>query len=97
MSFNPGSTLTPSHDDPLEGRHPRPMPVRGPRLAQHATGPPLGDVHLVADYGHRLPASRRAQKFPEVTSLRIAWSRAWSATSFLSRVFSRSSSLSRVA
>ena len=56
------------------------------RLAQHATGPPLGDVQLVADYGHRLPASRRAQKLPEVTSLRIALSRAWSATSFLSRL-----------
>ena len=59
--------------------------------------PQLDNTQLVADYGHRLPASRRAQKFPEVTSLRIALSRAWSATSFLSRVFSRSSSLSRLA
>ena len=87
----------PFHQPRLIIRHPRPMPVRGPRLAQRATGPPLGDVQLVADYGHRLPASRRAQKFPEVTSLRIALSRAWSATSFLSRVFLRSSSLSRLA
>ena len=87
----------PFHHPRLIIRHPRPMPVRGPRLTQHTTGPPLGDVQLVANYGHRLPASRRAQKFPEVTSLRIALSRAWSATSFLSRVFSRSSSLSRLA
>ena len=73
------------------------MPVRGPRLAQHATGPPLRHPQLVADQGPRLPASGRAQQFPEVTSLRIALSRAWSATSCLSRVFSRSSSLSRLA
>ncbi len=87
----------PFHHPRLIIRHPRPMPVRGPRRAQPATGPPLGDGHLVADSGPRLPASRRAQTCPEGTSVRIAWSRAGSATSCLSRGFSRSSSLSRVA
>ena len=66
-------------------------------LAQHSAGPPLGDAQPVADHGHRLPASGRAQKFPEATSLRIELSSAWSATNFFSRVFLRSSSLRRLA
>ncbi len=39
----------------------------------------------------------RAQNFPVLTSLRMALSSAWSATSFLSRVFSCSSSFRRLA
>ena len=58
----------PFHQPRLIHRPPRRVPVGRPRLAQHATRPPLGDAQLVADMGHRLPASGRAQKFPEVTS-----------------------------
>ena len=78
-------------------RHPRPMPLRRPHLPQHPTRPPLGDAQPLVDPVHRLPALWRAQKFPEATSLRIALPNAWSATSYLSRVFSRSSSWSRLA
>ena len=68
-----------------------------PRVADHATRPPLRHAQLAADVRHRLPASGLAQKFPEGTSLRIAWSSAWSATSFFSWVFSRSRAFSRLA
>ena len=43
------------------------MPVRRPRLPNHATGPPLRHPQLAAHERHRLPASGRAQKFPETT------------------------------
>ena len=75
----------------------RPMPLRRPRLTEHSAGPPLRDAQLVLHMHHGWAASGRAQKFPEATSLRIMSSRAWSATSFFSREFSRSSSLSRFA
>ena len=67
-------------------RHPRPMPRRRLRLPPHPTRPPLGDAQPLVDPVHRLPAFRRAQKFPEATSWSVALSNAWSATSFLSRV-----------
>ena len=73
------------------------MPVGGPRMAQDATGPPLRDAQPRADMVDGLASSGRAQKFPEATSLRIALSRAWSATSFFSRRFSCSSAFSRFA
>ena len=84
----------PGHQPWLIIRPPRPMPVGRPRLPQHSACPPLRHAQPVADQGHRLPASRRAQKFPEATSLRIDLSNAWSATNFFSRVSSRSSSSS---
>ncbi len=73
------------------------MPLGRPRLSRHTTRPPLRHTELVAQVHHRLAAPGRAQKFPEATSLSIALSRAWSATSFFSWVFSRSSAFSRFA
>ncbi len=75
----------------------RGIPLRRPGLAEDSTCPALGDPQVPLHVHHRLPPPRRAQKFPFAASRRIALSSAWSATSFLSRVFSRSSSLSRLA
>ena len=59
----------PIHQPRFIRRHGARVPVRRPRVADHATGPPLRDRPLAADARHRLPASGRAQKFPEATSL----------------------------
>ena len=75
-------------------------PLHRSRLAQHLTGVPLrhplpaqGVSHIL----HGCPAFRRAQKFPELASFRMAMSSACSATSFFSRVFSVSSAFIRFA
>ena len=66
-------------------------------LAENPAGPTFGDAQAVADVLDRLAPPGRAQKFPEETSFKIALSSAWSATSFLSRMFSFSSSFKRLA
>lgn len=70
------------------------------RLSQHAASPSFRDyimsqrvthvIHSPAAFGWR-------QKFPEAASFRIALSNSASASSFLSRTFSRSSSFRRFA
>ena len=72
-------------------RHARQMPVGRRGVSQDSAGPPLRNAQPRADRVHGLASPGRAQTFPEATSLRIALSRAWSATSFFSRRFSCSS------
>ena len=57
----------------------------GPGVSHDSAGPPLRNAQPRADMVHGLASPGRAQTFPEATSLRIALSRAWSATSFFSR------------
>ena len=72
------------------------MPLRRPRLPDRPARPPFRDAHHVT-YMFDGPASfGRAQKFPRFTSFKMALSNDRSATSFLSLVFSCSSSLTRV-
>ena len=73
------------------------VPLRAARLGEGPAGPTLRDGHDGSHVHDRLPPARRAQKFPEDTSFKMALSRAWSATSRLRRAFSRSSSLRRFA
>ena len=77
------------------GRRKRRRGTWSPGLAQHLTRRPFGDPEQLANPLHCSAPPRRAQKFPLAASRRIATSSAWSATSFFSRAFSRSSSLSR--
>jgi hypothetical protein len=56
----------------------------------------LADFEASFDHLDCLASLHRAYHFPSATSLRIAMSKSWSATSFLSRVFSYCSSLSRL-
>ena len=57
-------------------------------LTKRGAGPALTDFQAIFDHLDRLASSHRAYHFPSATSLRIAMSKACSATSFLSRVFS---------
>ena len=56
--------------------HPGSAPRRAARLGQDPAGPTLRDDQRGAHVANRLPPARRAQKFPEATSWRIALSRA---------------------
>jgi len=73
------------------------MPLRRSRLAQHPAGSTLGDPEPLAHARDDPSPPGRAQKFPEAASLSIALSSAWSATRFLRRPFSFSSSFRRLA
>ena len=75
----------------------RDLPLGPARLAHHPACPPLRDTQPRPHLHHGRASSGRAQKFPEATSLRMAVSKAWSATTRLRRAFSFSSSLSRLA
>ena len=72
-------------------RHARQMPVGRPGVSHDSAGPPLRNAQPRADRVHGLASPGRAQTCPEATSLRIALSRAWSATSVFSRRCSCSS------
>ena len=87
----------PSHQPILVRGDLRSMPLSRSRLAQHSASPTLGHPQPLAHVVDGLVPSSRAQNFPEATSWRIALSSACSATSFLSRVFSFSSSFKRFA
>jgi len=63
-------------------------------LSKRPAGPALAHFQTLAHSGHRLSLAGRAYHFPSATSLRMAMSSAWSATSFFRRIFSFSSSLS---
>jgi hypothetical protein len=65
-------------------------------LTEGGAGPALADFEASIDHLDRLASPHRAYHFPSATSLRIAMPKAWSATSFLSLVFSFRSSLSRL-
>src|SRR5581483_1416407 len=90
----------PRHQARLVVGHGRRAPLGGARLAQDPAGPALRDApraaHLADVLDHRAPL-RRAQYFPEAASLRMALSSSASARSRLSRAFSRSRSLRRLA
>ena len=60
----------------LVPRHPGRAPLCPARLGQPPTRPTLRDGHDGLPVRDRLPPARRAQKFPDATSLRIALSRA---------------------
>ena len=77
--------------------HTRVVSLNGSWLFKNPTGPPLAHSKLLADAIHGSAATCRAQKFPRDTSLRIAMSKACSATSFFNRWFSFSISLNRLA
>ena len=69
--------------------------LSGAVLAHHRARPTLRDPEPPLDALHRDPPTVRGHHFPSASSLSIALSN--SANSFLSRPFSTSSSLSRLA
>jgi hypothetical protein len=70
--------------------------VRASRLFHDPAGPALAHLEDAAQMRHGFTAALRAYHFPRLISLSISISRVCSATSFLSRAFSFSSSLSRL-
>ena len=82
---------------PRLGGHPRGLALGATGLAHHPACPPLRDAQASLHLHDGRATPGRAQKFPDVTSLRMALSSAWSATSRFNRVFSRSSSFRRLA
>jgi hypothetical protein len=78
-----------------------PLPsLRVPILTKHKTCPAFAQsitAKSISDMLDRSPPLRRAQKFPDAASLRIALSSSASAKSRFSREFSFSRSLSRFA
>ena len=92
---------------PREGDHPleqSPIPIglptlvtlAGAGLSDHPECPTLGDPKVPTHMLDGGPPPGRAQKLPRLTSFRMSISTAWSATIFLRRAFSTSSSLRRV-
>lgn len=67
------------------------------RLIEYVTGATLRDRELLLERPHRVTSRLRACQFPLLISLSIWMSNAWSPTIFLSRLFSSSSILSRLA
>ena len=67
------------------------------RLSHHSARPALRDPEPLLDALHRDPPTVRGHHFPSASSLSIALSNSASANSFLSRPFSTSSSLRRLA
>ncbi len=71
--------------------------LTGTGLIQHPAGFAFGNVERLLQMLDGLAFARRAYQFPSAISLSIALSSSASASSFLSRVFSCSSSFSRLA
>ncbi len=71
--------------------------LAGTRLTQNPAGFAFGNVERLLQMLDGLAFARRAYQFPSAISLSIALSSSASASSFLSRVFSCSSSLRRLA
>src|SRR5690606_38263103 len=76
------------HRSPLP---PRFVPERRPTEADHSAGAPLGNSECSEKIAHSLAPSGGLYHFFRTTALSIWMSRAWSATSCLSRRFSSSS------
>src|SRR5581483_1259133 len=68
-----------------------------PVLAEEPTGTALGHPEAFDEHHHRPPATLRGHHFPDANSFNIALSSSASASSFLRRAFSFSSSLRRLA
>ena len=85
----------PSRQGCLVFGHLRSVALCSSVLAQDPAGPTFTDAHSITNMIDRKTPARRAQKFPRLASLRMEMSRAWSATSFFRRWFSRSSSFRR--
>ena len=77
--------------------HFRNMPLRRASLAKHTAGPAFGYTQRLLNMMHVVPTTGSAQKFPDAASFRMSLSSVRSATAFLSRAFSRSSSFRRLA
>ena len=75
------------------GSNRRQVALNGPRLPSHSARQALRNTEPFLQQRHRLPASLGAHQFGPANSLSIAFSSDNSATSFFSRVFSRSRSL----
>src|SRR5215468_7784452 len=75
----------------------RQVPLRLTRLSQRPARPPFAHPQAPPHANDRLPPTHRTRQFPSRASLRIAVSSSASASSFLRRLFSSSSSLSRFA
>jgi hypothetical protein len=100
----------PSPTGPLGAEHAQPDPQLGLLIADrrwlqthgatvhadHRTRPPLGDPEPLTQRLDGAALAVRSQNFPAEISLSMSMSRAWLATSFLSRTFSASSSLRRL-
>jgi hypothetical protein len=86
-----------SHEPGLSFVDPDAVSLRRSRLSEYPASPTLGNTEQATDMPDCTASPVRAQNFPELTSLRMALSSAGSATSFLSRVFSFSSSFRRLA
>ena len=93
---------------PREGDHPFDQPaiplglaalvtLAGPGLSDHSASPTLRDPQPPPNVLDGSPPPSRAQKFPRLTSFRMSMSNSFSASSFLRRAFSFSSSLRRFA
>ena len=65
------------------------------RLTENKAGAAFGNTKRLLDMMHADPTTGGAQKFPDAASFRMSLSSVRSATAFLSRAFSRSSSLRR--
>src|SRR5690606_34827159 len=72
-------------------------PLRGAVLSGNPARPPFREREPVLQHADRLAPARRAHQFPFATSRSASSSSSLSATSRLSRAFSRSSSRSRFA
>ena len=94
----PGDAAQPSPQSRLLAQaHRRQAPLRRAMLPRNAAGTTLGHPEAGLQGHHGPAAPLRGQKFPSASSLSMSISNAWLATSFLSRVFSASSSRSRLA
>ena len=70
-------------------------PLCRARLTDISARPPLRDPQTVLQHADRPAPARRAHQFPFAISFNAWFSRTWSATIRLSRVFSASSSFNR--
>ncbi len=86
-----------SYEPRLSLTDPDAVSLRRSRLSEYPASPTLRDTEQATDMLDCSASPDRAQNFPELTSFRMALSSAWSATSFLSRAFSFSSSFRRLA
>ena len=83
--------------DLLEPRDPAAMALGAAVLAHNPAGEPLRCPVTLLQDNHRPASAFRAQKFPSARSFSIAFSSSASASSFLSRAFSFSSWVRRLA
>src|SRR5215207_1160284 len=87
----------PVHQSRVFGGLCRDVALAGAGLVYYLTSPALGDLKPLLQMLHSSSSPSRAQKFPRLTSLSISMSSSFSASSFLRRAFSFSSSLRRLA